>query len=87
MEKFKKGEIVLYKNYIEEPDWQLGIYLGYEKDAKEGRPYTVNPYFTEFNDGTLSIDKYPFHFRHVKKLPNINFGNGVIWGEEEEHAD
>ena len=87
MEEFKKGEIVLYKNYIEEPDWQLGIYLGYEKDTKEGRPYTVNPYFTEFNDGTFSIDKYPFHFRHVKKLPNINFGNGVIWGEEEEHAD
>ena len=87
MEEFKKGEIVLYKNYIEEPDWQFGIYLGYEKDNKNGRSYIVNPYFTEFNDGTFSIDKYPFHFRHVKKLPNINFGNGVIWGEEEEHAD
>ena len=87
MEEFKKGEIILYKNYIEEPDWQLGIYLGYEKDAKDNKPYTVNPYYTEFNDNTCSIDKYPFHFRHVKKIPNINFGNSVIWGEEEEHAD
>ncbi len=87
MEEFKKGEIVLYKNYMEEPDWQFGIYLKYEKDDKDGRHYIVNPYFTEFNDNTCSIDKYELRFRYIKKLPNINFGNGVIWGEKEEHAD
>ena len=87
MEEFKKGEIVLFKNYIEESDWQLGIYLGYEKDAKDGKPYTVNPYYTECGNNTFSIDKYPFHFRHVKKLPYINFGKGVVWGKEEEHAN
>lgn len=87
MKEFKKGEIVLFKNYIEEPDWQLGIYLDYEEDTKDDKPYTVNPYFTESNNNTFSIDKYPFRFRHVKKLPNINFGNGVIWGQKEEHVN
>ena len=88
MEEFKKGEIVLFKNYIEEPDWQFGIFLDYEKDAKDGKPYIVNPYFTESSNNTFSIDKYKFAFRHMKKLPNINFGNSVIWGEEkEEHAN
>ena len=69
MEKFEKGEIVLYKNYMEEPDWQFGIYLGYEKDTKDNKPYTVNPYYTEFNDNTCSIDKYPFHFRNIFYFP------------------
>lgn len=87
MKEFKEGEIVLYKNYIEEPDWKFGIYLGYEKDSKGNKPYIINPYFTEYGDNTFSIAKYPFHFRYVKKLPNINFGNGVIWGKEEEHAN
>ena len=87
MEEFKKGEIVLFKNYMEEPDWQFGIYLSYKKDDKEGRSYIVNPYLTEFNDNTFSIDKYEMRFRHIKKIPNINFGNGVIWGEKEDYAD
>ena len=87
MEEFKKGEIVLYKNYMEEPDWQFGIYLDYKKDDKDNRPYIINPYYTEYNDNTCSIDKYTCRFRYIKKIPSINFGNGVIWGKEEEHAN
>jgi len=88
MEEFKRGEIVLYKDYVEEPDWSLGIYIEYDKKGYDDKHHKVSPYFTQINENTFSIDKRAIYRRYVKKLPNINFGKGVIWGEQkEEHAN
>ena len=87
MEEFKKGEIVLYKDYIEEPDWNLGIYIEYDKEGYEGLHHKVSSYFTQIKEDTFAIDRYPRYRRHVKKLPYVNFGNGIIWGKEEEHVN
>ena len=88
MEKFQKGEIVLYKNYIEEPDWQLGFYIGYDDNGKADGCHIVNCYLTTCDEPNevFAIDKYRFRKRYVRKLPHINFGNEVVWGKE-EHAD
>lgn len=87
MEEFKKGEIVLFKDYTEETDWRIGIYVEYDKKGYEGLHHKVSTYFTQVNENTFSIDKYSNHRRYVKRLPYINFGKGVIWGKEEEHAN
>ena len=88
MEEFKRGEIVLFKDYTEETDWQVGFYIEYDKEGYEGKHHRVSIYLTQINENTFAIDKYKGYRRYVKKLPYINFGNGVIWGkEEEEHAN
>ena len=88
MEEFKKGEIVLCKDYTEETDWQIGIYIEYSKDGYNDRHHKISVYFTQINENTFAIDKYPLYKRYVKRLPYINFGNGIIWGEQkEEHVN
>ena len=87
-EKFKKGEIVLCKDFTEETDWRLAIYLEYnEQGDYDNRHHKVSTYFSQDdNKGVFSIDKMPHYKRYVRKLPHINFGNEVVWGKE-EHAD
>lgn len=88
MEEFKKGEIVLCKNYTEETDWSLGIYIEYDRKGYDDKHHKVSPCFTQISENTFSIDKCPLYKRYIKRLPNINFGKGVIWGEQkEEHAN
>lgn len=87
MEEFKKGEIVLFKDYTEETDWRVGIYIEYDKKGYKGIHHKVSTYLTQIKEDTFAIDKYVNYRRYVKKFPYVNFGNGVIWGKEEEHAN